>query len=340
MEIIRHCTEAGWKRFLATCANATIWHTPEWKTFLERTFDYVPCYLFVQDDCGDVIGLLPLFQVRSRLTGNRFCAAPFAPVCAPLGTAGAVQLLLEEAVRDFHESAARFMEIRDYTPIDNFHCRSEFHTFWLDLSPALEEIWARFGRDVRRGITKSKNAGVRVSTTRDREDLKAYYDLNCITKRKLGVPAHPWEFFRNLFDSFGQDSCLYVARYRGEPIGGMVVQFFRDIAYAGYSGSNPQYYRLFTDNAINWKIIEDVHRRGYRRYDLGRANVNSKGLINFKRRWKALEKKTCYNYYPHYRPSMANNRDNIRYRLTTGVVRRMPMPLYRGFSRAVFGSLG
>jgi len=46
------------------------------------------------------------------------------------------------------------------------------------------------------GRKKSGKLGVSVASSTDIEDLKEFYELNCITKQSLGVPCHPWEFFK------------------------------------------------------------------------------------------------------------------------------------------------
>ncbi|MCK4454653.1 GNAT family N-acetyltransferase, partial [Candidatus Parcubacteria bacterium] len=64
------------------------------------------------------------------------------------------------------------------------------------------------------------------------------------------------------------------------------------------------------------------------------------GLINFKKRWGTVEKKLYYSCYPKNPESLTENRDNLKYKLGTKVIRKMPMPVYKKFSDAVFGSFG
>ena len=70
VEIREQVSEGEWRRFLDVCSDATLYHTPEWKTFLEKTFDYKSLYLFAFDESGQLTGMLPLFEVKSRLTGQ------------------------------------------------------------------------------------------------------------------------------------------------------------------------------------------------------------------------------------------------------------------------------
>jgi hypothetical protein len=98
VEILRQIPENEWRRFLDEQSDATLYHTPEWKTFLEKTFDYKSRYLFATDESGQLTGMLPLFQVKSTLTGNRLCSVPFSHECGCIGDTSTQIALIDEAV--------------------------------------------------------------------------------------------------------------------------------------------------------------------------------------------------------------------------------------------------
>jgi hypothetical protein len=74
-----------WRDFLLPLSNGTIYHIPEWKTVLEKTFDDTPHYFFATDTSRSLIGWFPLFPVRRRSSGNRLCSVPFSHECGYLG---------------------------------------------------------------------------------------------------------------------------------------------------------------------------------------------------------------------------------------------------------------
>jgi len=98
VEIVQQVPEDEWRVYLERSSNATLYHTPEWKAFLEKTFGYESRYLFATDESGRLIGMLPLFEVRSRLTGNRLCSVPFSHECGCLGNDIAGTALIEGAI--------------------------------------------------------------------------------------------------------------------------------------------------------------------------------------------------------------------------------------------------
>ena len=340
VEIKEQIPENDWKQFLDGCSEATLYHTPEWKTFLERTFGYKPRYLFATDESGQPIGMLPLFEVKSRLTGNRLCSVPFAHYCGPIGDVEAVHALLDRQVSSIDLSETSFVEIRNIVNHDSFQPQNSFSKYSLDLLGGLDKIWTNFEKDVKKGIKKSQKFGVSVSATRDLEDLKTFYELNCITKKNIGVPAHPWKFFKNLFEYLGDYEELFLARYEGEVIGGGIREYYGSTVLAGYSASNAAYVKCYPYNAINWATIQDACQKGYRFYDLGRVSYDNKGLEFYKSRWGTTETKLFYSYFPRNPLSLTSNRTGQKYKIATRVIQKMPMPVHKAFSGCIFQHFG
>jgi len=341
IEIVNEAEEDEWKKFLYGCDAASIYHTPEWKKILEETFNYKAHYLFAKDDSGKIIGLLPLFHVKSKLTGNRLCSVPFSHICGPLGDESAVNFLISERINLYEDLNVSYFEIRDRVDFDGFQRQNSFCMHILELSPNVEEVWKKLDKgSVRWAIKKSQKSGVSVDATKDIGDLKEFYELNCMTKKEIGVPCHPLKFFKNLFRLLGDHVSLYVARCNSEIIGGGVVEYFKDSVLYGYGAANSDYLKLHPYNAFMWKSIEDACLKGYRYYDFGRTSYDNVGLINFKKRWGTVEKKLYYSYYPKNPESLTGNRDDFKYKFGTKMIRRMPMSIYKKFSDMVFGSFG
>ena len=333
--------EKEWKEFLDKSESATIYHTPEWKKVLEESFGYKPFYLFTKDESDEITGMLPLLYIKSKLTGNRLCSVPFSHLCGPIGDETAVNLLISEGTNLYETLNVNHLEIRDYVDFDDFQHQNAFSTYILELSLNIEEVWKKLDKgSVRWAIKKSRKKGVVVNEIKNIGDLKEFYELNCMTKREIGVPGHPWKFFKNLFTFLDNHVSLYVARYNDEIIGGGIIEYFKDTVIYGYGAANPRYLKLHPYNAFIWKCIEDACLKGYKYYDFGRTSYDNVGLINFKKRWGTVEKKLYYSYYPKNPESLTENRENLKYKLGTKIIRRMPMSIYKKFSDMVFESFG
>lgn len=342
IEVTHKVKEKEWKEFLSRSEYATVYHTPEWKKTLEESFGYKPYYLFVKDESDLIVGMLPLFYVKSKLTGNRLSSLPFSHISGPVGDKATKNFLISEAINLYKNLGASYLEIRDRVEDNRFLSKNMFSTYILELNPNIEEVWKQLHKgSVRWAIKKSEKSGVVVDTAKDIESLKEFYDLNCLGKRKIGVPCHPWKFFKNLFRFMNDYISLYVAKYQGDIIGGGIMMHYKDTVIYGYGAAHPSYLKLYPYNAFLWKSIKDACLSRYKYFDLGRAHYNvERGLMDFKRRWGTIEKKLYYSYYSKNKDLKILDMSGLKYRLGTKVIRKMPMPIYKKFSDRIFGSLG
>ena len=340
IEIVPTIHDNDWKIYLEKNSEATLHHSPEWKRFLEKTFDYQPHYLFATNDFGELVGLLPLFHIRSRLTGDRLCSVPFSHDCGCLGDKDARTALFNHALEIGKNLHINKIEIRSSTGLDTFQEFCTFSTYLLALSSNPEETWHKVHKSARRAIKKSEELGVTVSTSTHREDIKEFYEINRDNKQLLGVPCHPWKFFENLFTALEGYVQLYLSHHDNSIIAGGIMECYKDNFLYGYGAANPVSLHLQPYYAFIWKSIEDACRQGYRTYDFGRVSCENAGLIEFKKKWGTQEKKLYYSVYPHSSKPSLPNRDSSLFRMGNAVIRKMPLPVYTLFSDSVFAHFG
>jgi len=339
VEIVSSINLNEWHDFLLSQSDATLYHTPEWKMFLEKTFGYKPRYLFAIDECGQLVGMLPLFEVRSRLTGNRLCSVPFSHECTCLGSTDVVTDLVATAIDLSKHLNVGYIELRTGTDHPAFRSQNLFSTYTLQLS-TVEETWNLIHKSAKRYIKKSMES-LSVTQSNVEEDIEIFYQINCNNKKNKGVPSHPDRFFKNLVKIFQDSAHIYLAKLGQETIGGIItIDSGTDTVIYGYGASDPGYLNYNPLYACLWKSIEDACHGGRTCYDFGRVSYDNLGLIEFKKKWGTCEKKLCYSYSPSYRSSLSSSRDNTTYRLITAMVQRMPMSLYKAFSASVFGHFG
>ncbi|WP_406656881.1 GNAT family N-acetyltransferase [Methanolobus sp. ZRKC2] len=339
VEITENATEKAWHKFLHVCNDATIYHTPEWKKFLEKTFNYESKYLFAKDECGNIVGLLALFYVRSKFVGNKLCTMPFSHSSSYIGSENTKKLLLDEGIKLCHKLNAGYFEIRDKVNHEKFQFQNSFCIHTIELSSNTNEIWRKISRGARNSTKKPIKHGVDVYSTRKVEDLKDFYELNRITKKKIGVPCHPWKFFKNMFELLSEYVNLYIVKYKNKTIAGGVFEYFKDTVTFGYAAHNPSYLKLRPNNLLVWKSIEDACVNNFKNYSFGRTSYDNKGLMAFKERWGAVETELYYSYYPKIPNSLIADRGKIQYRVGTKIFRDMPASVYKPCSDMLFRHL-
>jgi predicted N-acyltransferase len=338
--IVNEVKEDDWKEFLENYDEALIYHTPEWRNFLKTVFGYKPYYLFAIDENDKILGMLPLMHIKSKIFPARLSCLPFAHICGYIGSKKLKRALLQNAVKLYNNLDANYLEIRDYANGRKFKIFNTFSTYVLELSSNPEEVWRKLDKgSVRWAIRKAYKMGVKVEVAKDMNDLTEFYEMNCRTKKEIGVPCHSFKFFKELFKNLGDFAKLYIARHGGEAIGGGIMLYYKNTVIYGYGAADPKSLKLYPYNAFIWKAIEDACLGGYRYFDFGRVSYEDAGLINFKKKWGTVEKKLYYSIYPENRRFFMENR-NLMHHLGAKVIRRMPMPFYKKFSDTVFKHLG
>jgi hypothetical protein len=330
--IDNNINEGHWSEFIQKCEYATIYHTPQWKKILEQSFGYKPYYQFVKDESGRIIGMLPLFYLKSKITGNRLCCLPFSHDCGYIGDSDAFYNLIVHEIINLHESlGCDMIEIRAPTN-ETFSENLNFSTFILNLSSYKPE------RNVRWGIKKAEKSGNHVETSKDVSTVKEFYELNCITKREKGVPAHSLEFFKNIFLYLSDFTILYIVKNNHESISGGLMLYYKNTVLYGYGAANPMHLDKYPYYAFLWKAITDATHNGFKYFDFGRVHRENQGLASFKRRWGSVEKTLTYSSYPS--TSIDNKRTGFVFRTEKELIKKMPLPIYKGFSDRFFKHFG
>ena len=68
---------ARWDAFVFRCPVATFFHRAGWQEVIADVFGHRTWFLYAERD-GEIVGVLPLAQVKSLLFGNSMASLPFA----------------------------------------------------------------------------------------------------------------------------------------------------------------------------------------------------------------------------------------------------------------------
>lgn len=346
---IKHeCSFEEWESYVTKHPSGTIYHLPQWKTVLEASFHYKPLYLFAKREDGALCGVLPLFQIKSWLTGNRLVSLPFSYICGPIvDSEQALIALINEAKNLCRALRCSYVEIRmiangEYPVISNpwselgFEISEHFSTHVLDLAQP-DIVWKKFDpKSVRWAIRKAKKDGVIIREGNRVSDLLTFYELNLKTKKRLGVPGHPFDFLHNVYDHMGNLTKLYLAEYQGNVIAGIMNLEFKDTILYGYAASDRKYLIHRPNDLLLWAAIEEGCHHGYKRFDFGKTSEDEEGLFRFKKHWGGEEIKLWYYYYPRIPNSMALSNAGLKYKLATGLWQKLPLPLAQWGSNLLF----
>jgi CelD/BcsL family acetyltransferase involved in cellulose biosynthesis len=297
-------TTPEWETFVSTHADATVFHTTAWCRVLTDTYRYRPRYI-VSREAGRITGGIPLMAIDSWLTSRRLIGLPFSDNCAPLlpDDAKAAELLLRSAREEADRVRASRLQLRGHGAPDMEACGYTNGTTFLqhiiDLAPN-----ADFERTVhssaRRAIRKAEKEGVTVRESAGLADVRRFYELMVLTRRKHGLLPQPWRFYKNIHRhvlSHGAGKLL-LAEYGGEVVAGDLLLRFRDQLMYKFNASDPRFLHLRPNNLLLWEAMRSGAASGCRTLDLGRCEEENEGLRRFKLLWGSRETTLSYYHYP------------------------------------------
>jgi CelD/BcsL family acetyltransferase involved in cellulose biosynthesis len=318
---------------------------------------YEPQFLMLRDG-GIVKGLLPLLLVRSRLTGTRLVCLPFSDACYPLSDGpGEGEALLRGALDLARIKQVDYLEIRGapctkaatgkesrVDLIEKLGYSGEYHfkNYIVHLTKDTEAIKGTFQAKMRQLINKSFREGVRVRVGTGEKDIDEFYRLYLLNRRYHGIPPQPRGVFSRLFSTLTDEprALLYLAGFQGANVAGIVALRFKGICYGKYEGVDHAFRKALPIHALLWKLIEDAANDGETAFDFGRTAADNTGLNEFKDRWGSTCIDLPYYFHPPRQGLSIVKANSLKYRLFTGLVKRLPLSVNARIGARLFRHFG
>ncbi len=287
-----------WDDRLLRNGDFSFFHTSGWARVLGESYRYDPMYLMSGN--GDRIDLLmPMMEVRSRLTGTRGVSLPYTDFCPLLvRDKGALPSAIQAVIDHGIERKWKYAEWRSPEPLGpEKPSWAVFTTHHIDLSPSEEALFAGLDDSNRRNIKKARKEGVVIRIDETGETLREFYRLNCLTRKRHGLPPQPYRFFASVHEhllskGFG---IIVSALHEGRTIAASVFFQFGKRAIFKYGASEIRRQSVRPNNLVLWEALRWYRERGFESLHLGRTESDNPGLLRFKRAWGASE--SVLNYY-------------------------------------------
>ena len=230
-------------------------------------------------------------------------------------------------------------------PLDSagFSGGQAFYQHIVPIAASAEETAKGFHSSARRAIRKAEKEGLSVREASSLDDMREFYRLTVLTRKKHGLLPQPWRFFANVHKHMIETGAghLLLADFEGRPVAGDLLLRFRDQMVYKFNASDPQFLHLRPNNVLLWQAIQLSASLGCRSLDLGRCDTDNEGLRRFKRLWGCDEK--TLRYYSHT-PSGATNgslvSSGLGQSLLTFFVKVAPGYALRGMGSAIYHNFG
>src|ERR1051325_6596830 len=291
-----------WDEFVFSHPAGTFFHLWAWRNVLSESFGYRPLYLCAHD-AGRVVGLMPLFLVRSYLFGKSLISIPLGVYGGPIALNEETErILLSRAEELLQRTNAKYLEIRgnpyrrldlDFGEIGEYTRKDLYVTFIGEISPDTEANLARVPRKQRRMIRQAQKHGLKA--TFDRRRLDEWYAIYAASVRNLGTPVYSFRYFEALLEHFS-DRCQVLLVEHGTRIVASVMSFFfKDQVLPYYGGALRECFHLAPNDFMYWELLSNAAVNNYRVFDFGRSKQGT-GSFDFKRHWGFEPRPLAYWY--------------------------------------------
>lgn len=319
----------AWDEFVKESQSGTFFHMYNWLEVISKSYGHKSFSLIAEEN-SNIIGILPLVLIKSRVFGTKLVSTPYAPNGGPISNNCTVEkALVKEAINISNKLNVDYFEMRSSLSCENneFDFKSDslkVSSFLnLDSNPELV-LMQTLNRNKRKSIYKSLKNNLSYEWTTDTSD---FYRIFAENMKDLGSPFHSILFFDNIIKYFPSNSKVLVVKADSKVIYSAFYLFYKDKMINSWSSSVKEKRDLYPTDFGIWKAIEFGCKNGYKYYDFGRSQKDSSNY-EFKRRWSATSEDLDYNYFLVKSSKIPNTTSSSKKRqIFASVWRKVPMPI-------------
>ena len=327
-----------WDDYVVSSERATFFHLSAWRRVIESVFRHNAHYIYAEQD-GQIIGVLPLVHVKSRIFGNALVSTPFCVYGGPVAEdSNTLESLVQHATTLARRLSVDHLELRCRELLyDHWPNRELYVTFRKELSNDPEENFHRIPRKQRAMIRKGAAEGLEAAVD---ETTGRFFRMYSTSVRNLGTPTFSRRYFDALNNAFGEDCEILTITRNGKAVSSVMSFYFRDEVLPYYGGGIAAARKWKANDFMYWELMRRASEKGTKMFDFGRSKRDS-GSYRFKKHW-GFEPESLY--YQSYLVAAKSARDlspaNPKYRVFIEAWKRLPLPLTRMLGPKVSRFLG
>jgi FemAB-related protein (PEP-CTERM system-associated) len=317
--------EADWDAFVEAHAEATFFHRAGWRRVVEHGYAQ-PTHYLIALRSGDVCGVLPLVEIRSRLFGNALISTGFSVYGGIVAADKEAATHLADAAVQLGETLGiDYVELRGSSiAIDDWIAKAGVYaTFVRRLSADEAESLNAIPRKKRADLRKAQKSDLRVEGA----DVGAFHRMYAVSMRNHGTPVFPLRFFEALLAEFRDAVEISAVRGADGPLASLISFYTTTTVLPYYAAVLPVARAAHACDLLYWSLMRRASERGIVWFDFGRSKIGT-GAYDYKRFWGFEPTPLRYQYrLIRGRKVPELNPLNPKYRMMVECWRRLPLPV-------------
>src|SRR5205814_1419188 len=246
---------AEWDEYVKNHSSGSPFHLMAWQNLIQSAFGYEPKHIVARSAAnGDVIGILPLFLVRSLLFGRMLVSTPRAQYGGVLADSEEIAHTILSRARELaRDLRVKFLELRNHrNPIthpDLFQ-KDLYVTFRQELNEDAEASLLAIPRKTRAEIREGIKNGLEFKVGQISPD--EFFHLYSQSVRDLGTPIFTKRVIEGGPVYFGADCKIFSVHWKGTLVSAVWTLFYKEEVVPYFGGSLRQYNHLAINNYMYW----------------------------------------------------------------------------------------
>lgn len=318
---------ADWDAFVAATPDAELYHDYRWRALIEDVFGHETYYLAARDRT-DVLGVLPLARLRSRLFGDFLVSLPFFNYGGVLAASERARRALTEAAAALGRSlGVRHVELRHRAGVElEWPAREDKVALSLALPGDEDALFKSFTSKLRAQIRRPQKVGA-TARTGGIELLDDFYRVFATNMRDLGTPVYARRFFAAVMERFAGEARIFVVDLGGRPVAASLTLTHRGTMEVPWASSLREANKDGVNMLLYWAMLQAAVEQQCARFDFGRSTADS-GTYRFKLQWGAQPEALRWHYWLASGGELPQiNPDNPKYAAAIAVWKRLPLPV-------------
>jgi serine/alanine adding enzyme len=349
----------AWDSYALNHPDSMHCHLSGWKSVIENTYGHKSYYLMAIrspnpsnpiNSINQIIGILPLFHIKSLFFGNHLISMPFLNYGGILADNEETEIaLLSETIKLGQKLKVSSTELRHLKPLlclnkfnssntsnsinpsnpmnpINYVTKTHKVRMLLELPHSKEELLKSFKAKLRSQISRPQKEGM-TTIIGGMELLDSFYKVFSINMRDLGSPVHSKGIFKQIRNEFPQNVKIGIVNYQKVPVAAGIIFCFRDTVEIPWASSLKKFNKLSPNMLLYWSFMEYACDSGFKCFDFGRSTPDE-GTYKFKEQWGAKPSPLYWqNIVFNGHPVSQNDLEKSKFERAIHYWKKLPVPI-------------